>query len=92
VFSAATSLTFDEVIAGLNKTSDLTPFTFRDNRLWTFHDITDEDGPFSAVVDRDSVETMRADDAWRDPDNHRIYVSLLNRSLSLYLGRKGPSL
>jgi hypothetical protein len=89
VFSAATSLTFDEVIAGLNKTSDLTPFTLRDSRLWTFHDITDEDGPFSAVVDRDSVETMRADDAWSDPDNHRLYVSLLNRSLSLYLGRKG---
>lgn len=89
VFSATTVLSFDQALAGLRRTNDLTPFWLHADRLWTFHDLNDAQGPFSEVVDRLSVEAIRADVAWADPDSHRLYVNLLNRSLTQHLGRKG---
>lgn len=89
VFSADTELSFDEALAGLKRTGDLTPFWLHADKLWTFHDLADADGPFGDVVDRRSMEVMRADVAWSEPDTHRLYVNLLNRSLTQHLARRG---
>lgn len=89
VFTAPTGSSFEDVINGMSHPRELTPFVLRDNRLWTFHPLDDVDGPFSAVVDQRSVAVKRADAMWSDPDDHRMYVNLLNRAVTQHLGRKG---
>lgn len=89
LFSAPTSATFEEVLEGLDRCGDLTPFVLAAERLWTFHDLSDASGPFHSVVDRAAADAIRADEAWVEPDTHRLYVNLLNRCVSQHLGRKG---
>lgn len=89
VFSATTDRTFEQVLKGLRSTRDLTPFVLVGGRLWAFHDLRDASGPFADVVDRSTTEGTEAEEAWADPDQHRLYVQLLNRSMTGHLSRQG---
>jgi len=71
------------------RTDDLLPFYFHDGQLWSFWDLGDPAGPFGAVVDVATAKAIAADTAWSDPDLHRRYVALLNKSVTLHLERRG---
>jgi hypothetical protein len=68
---------------------EMTPFLLREGKLFAFHDLRSTAGPFSEVVDRDQVETLRATRLWSEPEGSRRYVSLLNGALRRYTGRRG---
>ena len=70
----------------------MTPFIIRGGNLLTFCDLDDERNPFRRVVDPYSAEKHHADDWWDDPDLHRNYMALLNRSLNKLTGRLGLNL
>lgn len=67
----------------------LIPFLVRDNRLYTFADVTKRENPFSDVVESSRPEVVDAGDLWDDPEGHRRYVALLNKCLTKHLGREG---
>ncbi|MBN2267372.1 MAG: hypothetical protein JW725_03475 [Candidatus Babeliaceae bacterium] len=66
-------------------------FELREQRLYTFFDLSSRDNPFIGSYDSDTVCVHKAADMWNTPENHRLYVSLLNRALSSLLKRKGVS-
>jgi len=74
----------DQVKQRLNYPRDrsiLVRFLLRDEKLFTFHNLHDPKGPFAEVIDRRSVETLRAIDLWAAPEGKRRYITLLNRAL-----------
>ena len=70
----------------------MTPFIVRGGNLMTFCDLDDEQNPFRLVVDPYGAEKHCAEAWWDDPDQHRWYVQLLNRSLNKLTGRLGLNL
>lgn len=68
---------------------DLVPFYLRDGVIWSFWDLSDKAGPLAASVDTSTASDVDAEVAWRDPDLHRRYVAILNRSVTLHLERRG---
>lgn len=89
VFSAPTAKDFRSIVAGMHPSSEATPIWLSNGRLWTFHDLRSDDGPFADVIERGSVELLSASELWANPDLHRLYVNLLNRALTHHLSRKG---
>lgn len=67
----------------------LIPYLVRDNRLYTFADITKTDNPFADVIQSSRPEIVEAISMWGDPEGHRRYVALLNKSLTKHLNREG---
>lgn len=78
-----------EVGSQLRHGAGLTPFALADGRLWAFHDLKAKSGPFREAVDRGTVEQHGAEEMWDDPDLARLYVQLLNKSLTGFLHRRG---
>lgn len=67
----------------------LVPFIVRDNRLYTFANLTSDGHPFDAVVMHEKPEVLDARELWTDPEGHRRYVALLNKCLTKHLGQRG---
>jgi hypothetical protein len=65
----------------------LVRFLLREGKLYTFHNLNDPKGPFADVIDRRSVEPLRATDLWREPEGLRRYIGLLNKALFKYTAR-----
>ena len=63
-------------------------FELRDKKLYTFHDLRQVDNPFQGTYDQATVEMSRSTDLWDTPDEHRLYVALLNRTLRGFLKSK----
>lgn len=91
VYSARTTATGNKEVsdAMAGGTNHLTPFILRDGRLHTFHKLHRADNPFVGAYTEGTVETHEAVKLWEDPEGHRRYVALLNRTMTLHLGRKG---
>jgi hypothetical protein len=95
VFYAATTYrkqNIKDLLMALQVPSDrleILAFELRDGQMYAFHDLSENDGPFSKVCDPKSTERLQADEMWTDSDARRIYVSLLNRALTRFLGAKG---
>lgn len=68
---------------------ELTPFLIRENKLFTFHALWQEDNPFADVIDVNAAAPTQATDLWRDAEGKRRYVTLLNRTLHKYTARLG---
>lgn len=68
---------------------ELTPFLIRENKLFAFHALWQEDNPFSDVIDVKAVAPIQATELWRDAEGKRRYVTLLNRTLHKYTSRLG---
>jgi hypothetical protein len=67
----------------------LVRFLLREGRLFTFHNLNDAKGPFADVIDRRSVEPLRAVELWADAEGKRRYVTLLNRALFKFTSNLG---
>lgn len=95
VFSAKTTFrkqTVRELVAAIKRPEhrrDILAFELRDDRVYAFHDLAAKDGPFSGVCDPASADWQPADEMWSNPDDNRLYVTLLNRALSRFLLSKG---
>ena len=63
-------------------------FELRDNKLYTFHDLRSPNNPFWGTYDQFTVESLKSTDLWASPDEHRLYVALLNRALKDFLHKK----
>ncbi len=64
-------------------------FRIFEERIMTFHDLEDPDGPLASIVDENDVETLDVPSLTRDEDSRNLLMSLLNMSLSRHLGRAG---
>jgi hypothetical protein len=89
MYSARTTESAPGSIARAVTGSDLVPFWLRDGVLHSFHDLSDPGGPLARVVTPGTTHAVDAESAWGDPDLFRRYVTLLNKSMSLHLARKG---
>jgi hypothetical protein len=69
--------------------NELVPFLLREHTLFAFHDLRRQDNPFSNVIDSRKAKKRRATEMWRDAEDRRRYVTLLNRSLYKYTARRG---
>lgn len=85
----STEASVPAVVGRLREGPALSPFLLHDGRLHSFHDLADHSGPFTRAVTPGTTESVDAEAAWNDPDLFRRYVGLLNKSLSLHLGRRG---
>ncbi len=68
---------------------ELTPFLLHGGKLIAFHDLSSESNPFVAIADPYTCERSYSKDWWDDPDQYRLFVRLLNRTLNKVCGRKG---
>jgi len=64
-------------------------FELRDQRIFTFFDLRDLSNPFRGVYDQSTVDILKASNLWENPDSHRLYITLLNRSLTSFLKKRG---
>lgn len=91
VFSAdSTARDFAGVVGGLRRlrgSAPVSPFLLRDGRLWAFADLAEPSGPFSRVIDAETIRAHAAQELWGDPDGYRRYIALLNKGLTLWLTR-----
>ena len=93
VFAANTTYTknnIHDLFDILNTRADrntLLSFELRDKKLYTFHDLRNPNNPFRQTYDHSTVELLKATDLWLSPDEHRLYVALLNRALKDFLGK-----
>jgi hypothetical protein len=65
------------------------PFIAKENKLFTFTNISDYEDMFKDVVDIGTVEKHDAKSWWVDPDMSKWYMDLLRRTLNKITGRKG---
>ena len=95
VFSAGTSyrksniLELFDILNTQEHKDVLYAFELRDKRLYTFFDLREPDNPFRGAYDQSSIDISKAVDLWKKPDSHRLYVTLLNRSLTSFLKKLG---
>ena len=66
----------------------LNAFELRDNKLYTFHNLYDSNNPFRETYDQSTVVSLKSTDLWVSPDEHRLYLALLNRALRDFLNKK----
>lgn len=64
-------------------------FRMFEDRIVTFHDLEDLDGPLASVVDENDVEVLDVASLTRDEDSRNVLLSLLNMSLARHLSRAG---
>lgn len=95
VFSASTQFrkqNVKDLLTALVRPVDrheILAFELREDRLYTFHDLSAKDGPFARVCDSKTTERLQADEMWMNSDMRRLYVTLLNRALSRFLLSRG---
>ena len=93
VFSANTQFNRTNVkeLFDLLSTSDddniLYAFELRDKKLYTFHDLRTPNNPLYGTYDESTVKHLESSQLWASPDEHRLYVALLNRAFRKYLRR-----
>jgi transcriptional regulator with XRE-family HTH domain len=82
-----------EIIRTAQEEAGTTRFTpaFRvfEDRVVTFHDLEDPDGPFAPIVDENDIEILDVASFARDEDLRNVLMSLLNMSLARHLARSG---
>ena len=78
-----------DVLNNQAEKSILFAFELRDKKLYTFHDLRHNDNPFRGTYDQSTVESWKSTDLWASPDEHGLYVALLNRALRDLLFKKG---
>jgi hypothetical protein len=61
-------------------------------RSFTFEDLRKPGNAFERLIDRQKAVQEHADQWWRDPDWHRLYVYLLGRCLNKITGSRGLKL
>lgn len=66
----------------------LLPFALSEGRLFCFQNLYRRKSAFHNVIDVKSVREMNARSMWTVPDERRLYVQLLNRSLYKYAGHR----
>ena len=64
-------------------------FELRDKKIYTFHDLRAPNNPLFGTYDESTVKHIESTQLWDSPDDHRLYVRLLNRAFSQYLRRLG---
>jgi hypothetical protein len=64
-------------------------FELKEKRLYTFFDLREPDNPFRGAYDQSTVNLLKASDMWEMPDSHRLFITLLNRSLTSFLKKRG---
>jgi transcriptional regulator with XRE-family HTH domain len=67
-------------------------FRLYEDRIMTFHDLEDPDGPLATVIDENDVEVLDVASFVSHEDLRKILISLLNMSISRHLGRTPPGL
>lgn len=69
------------------------PFTpaFRtvDDNIITFHDLESPDGPLAPIIDDERVDQIPVREFFREEDDRKLLVSLLNMSVSRHANRVG---
>ncbi len=64
-------------------------FRIYGDRIVTFHDLENPEGPLADVVDENEIEINEVTTFLRDPELRNLLVSLLNMSLQRHLSRCG---
>lgn len=64
-------------------------FRMVEGKIVTFHDLEAADGPFAAVVDDETVNTIQTIELLRDADDRKILISLLNMAIARHAHRVG---
>ncbi len=64
-------------------------FRLVEDRVVTFHDLEDPEGPLACVVDAEEIEAVSTTELAQDEDDRRILISLLNMALSRHASRAG---
>lgn len=79
----------EEIRVAQKKTQVKNPFVpaFRlfENKIVTFHDLENPDGPFNTIIDNQKIQNDATSDWMLDEDDRRILVSLLNMGVSRQL-------
>jgi len=66
--------------------SELVPYVFQPGWIYTFHDLRAYRNPFVQIVDPSgNIEELSAVNMWKDSDQSRVFVSLMNSALRRYL-------
>ena len=60
-------------------------FELRDSKLYTFDYLGSPNNPFHGTYDDSTVASLKSTDMWNSPDDHRLFIALLNRALKAYL-------
>lgn len=96
VFSAASTFRekdftkiFDQIRYPEQRQDELYPFLLCDKKLFTFHDLSISDGPFSSIIDIATVACQQSESLWQTTEQRDLYVRLLNQGLRSYFARKG---
>jgi hypothetical protein len=66
-------------------------FELNGGRIWTFVDLRNTGNCFDGIYDRASIKLESSVDAWKNQDQFRLYVALLNRALAMALRRAAVS-
>ncbi|MGD9693625.1 MAG: HNH endonuclease [Phycisphaerales bacterium] len=74
------------------RAGEASSFVVRGQRLYCFHDLRRDPGPFADLARGQAIEREEALDVWTDNDRRRWYVDLLNRTLNKITGRRGLNL
>lgn len=69
--------------------NDIIRFLIREKTLYSFHDLSDPNGPFAPVINVSQVKKYQAEKFWSTAEGHRRYVTLLNRAMYKYTERLG---
>lgn len=64
-------------------------FRLDGDRVVTFHDLSDAEGPFATVIRTDDVQREATSAMLADEDDRRLVVSLLNMAISRHARRRG---
>ena len=67
----------------------LDAFVLKNKKLYTFHNLNVPDNPFYGTYDATTIKNLKSSDMWASPDDHRLYISLLNRALRNFLSKRG---
>ena len=65
----------------------LFPFILRDNRLYTFQDLSRRDNAFQDSINWRQASGIPSETFWANGEGHRRFIDLLNRALRKHVGR-----
>jgi transcriptional regulator with XRE-family HTH domain len=64
-------------------------FRTYEDKIITFHDLEEADGPLSSIIDENEIEILDLPTFLRDEELRKIVISLINMALSRHLIRAG---
>lgn len=77
---------------GGSRAGEASSFIVRGGRIYCFHDLRTDPGPFAGLASGQSIERDDAGSWWKDADRRRWYVDLLNRTVNKITGRRSLNL